>query len=122
MSRIVDARRIFNETDLSTQKSVVLDVGEADLLSIQIDVIDATGSNLLDLYESVNGTSFVPVASLVITIPGTTIWHIYPVFSRYKKILFVPGSGSVSFTVDLNVHNHTIQSTGDSITMIPGVS
>lgn len=122
MSRIVDARRIFNETNLSTQKSVILDVGEADLLSIQIDVTTATGSNLLDLYESVNGDTFVPVASLIITIPGVTIWHVYPVFSRYKKILFVPGSGASTFTVDLNVHNHTIQSTGDSITMTPGIS
>lgn len=122
MSRLIDAQQVFNETNLTTQKSVILDLGECDRLSVGITVSAATGSNLLDLYESVNGIDFVPVASLIITMTGTTIWHVHPVFSRWKKILYVPGSGSASFTVDINVRNDSLSGQGDSVPMTPGVS
>lgn len=122
MSNLVDARTIFDETNLSTSKSALLDLSEADLVSIGITVTACTGSNLLDLFESVDGINFVPVASLIITIPGTTIWHIYPVFSQFKKILYTPGTGSATFTVIVNIHNHTILSSGRIGDITAGVS
>lgn len=115
MSGLIDATQIMNFTNAAVGHSVVLDLADCDLLSIAITVSSATGSNILSLGESVDGINFVEVATLTITTPGTTIWHVYPVFSQYKKILYTPGSGAASFTVRINIHTHTIETAGVGI-------
>ena len=98
-----------NQTQAVT---AMLDLDEADKLSIGINVSAATGSNVLDFQESVDGTNFATVASLVITGPGTTIWHIYPIFSRWKRIFYVPGTGAATFTVHINVRVDNVGASG----------
>lgn len=115
MSGLIDATQVMNFTNAATAHSVILDLADCDLLSVGITVTAASGSNTLSLDESVDGVNFVEVATLTITSPGTTIWHVYPVFSQYKKILYTPGSGAASFSVRLNIHTHTIETSGVGI-------
>lgn len=123
MSGLITNKKIFDETNLDIELSVILDLADCDLFSCGTTVTAATGSNTLSLLESVDGINFVPVAALIITAPGTTIWHVNPVFSQFKKILFTPGSGAASFTVTLNIHTHTIQTAGAGLSnVIYGVS
>jgi type 1 fimbria pilin len=89
-------------TAQTTALTTLLDLREADRLSVGVHVSAASGSNLIDLEESVDGINFVVVASLNISDPGTTIWHVDPVFSRWKKISYTPGTGSATFTVHIN--------------------
>lgn len=122
MSNITDGTQVFNRVNQSTPVSAIVNLANADVLSVGITVSAATGSNVLSLSESVDGINFAEVATLTITAPGTTIWHVYPIFSKFKKILYTPGSGAASFTVTLNVHNHSIPSTGDVTPIVLGVS
>lgn len=92
----------MNCTNQTTALTAVIDLPETDRLSIGVHVAAASGSNLLDLYESTDGINYATVASLIITDPGTTIWHVSPVFSRWQKISYVPGSGAATFTVHIN--------------------
>jgi hypothetical protein len=112
MSGLTNNLNVMSFTSLATSQSVTMDLTDCDLFSAGINVAAATGSNTLTLQESTDGTNFVIVATLVITAPGTTIWHVDPVFSQFLKILYTPGSGAATFTVSLNCHCHTIETAG----------
>jgi hypothetical protein len=99
-------------TDLSSGKIVVLDLRESDRLAVGIHIESATGTNLIDFEESVDGINYAHVCSLTITDPGTTIWHIHPVFSRWKKISYIPGTGGATFTVHIVSRVDSIGSRG----------
>lgn len=120
MSRIVADVDIIKAVDLNTPLTATINMEEVDLLSVEINVSACTGSNLLELQESTSGINFVPVASLLIVAPTTIIWHIYPVFSRYKKLVYTPGTGSATFTVHINSRNHTIQGVGGTTEIVMG--
>jgi hypothetical protein len=122
MSRIIDERVLFNEVNLAVEKSVIMDMSEIDFLSVAINITACTGSNVLDLLESLDGINFVPVASKIMTEPSLTIWHVYPVFSRYKKLHYVPGTGGATFTVQINARDTGIQSSGKTPDITPGVN
>lgn len=118
MSRIVADIDIMQCVDRTTPQTAEINMDEVDVLSVGVTVTAATGSNLLELLESVDGKNFVPVASLVITVPVTIIWHIYPVFSHYKKITYTPGTGAATFTVHINSRNNTIPSRGSNTEIV----
>ena len=122
MSCIVDNSTIFDEGPLSTNRSVLIDMSQIDTLSIGINVTASSGSNTLTCFESVDGLNFSPVANLVITMTGVTIWHIGPCFSRYKKILYTAGSGSATFTVTINARNNSVNTAGVGLLKVVGVS
>src|ERR1035441_3409214 len=109
MGVIVDDRSILNCVNQTIPLTATINLDEADKLSVGINVTACTGSNLLDFEESTDGTNFAVVASLTITEPGTTIWHVYPIFSRWKRVSFVPGTGSASFVVHINVRVDGLQ-------------
>lgn len=113
MGVIVDDTEVLNCVNQTQAISATLDLDEADKLSVGIHISAATGSNLIDFEESVDGINFAVVCSLTITDPGTTIWHVYPVFSRWKKITYTPGTGAATFTVHVNVRVDNIGASGD---------
>jgi hypothetical protein len=98
-------------------RSVTLDLGETDLLSIGVTVVSFTGDNVFTLNESVDGFNYVVVATINVLSKGTTIWHVGPCYSRWKKVQFTPDGvgGGATFTVIINAHNNTIASTGDKV-------
>ena len=122
MSCIVDNSTIFDVTNLSTNRSVLIDMSQIDTLSIGINVTASSGSNTLTCLESVDGLNFSPVAMLTITGTGTTIWHIGPCFSRYKKILYTAGTGSATFTVTINARNNSVNTAGVGLVKIIGTN
>jgi hypothetical protein len=99
MSVIVFDENILACVDQTIATSAILDLRESDRVAIGVRVDSATGSSLLDLEESIDGVNYVVVASLTITAPSTTIWHIHPVFSRWKRVSYTPGAGVATFTV-----------------------
>lgn len=121
MGNLVSDQQIINAVDRTTPISALLDLDEADILSVGINVSAATGSNLIDFEESVDGINFVSVVSLIITEPGTTIWHIHPVYSRFKKISYTPSSGSATFTVHVNIRNFGMQYDNNTPTITMGI-
>ena len=102
MSVIVNDTVIMDYVSRNQASNVVLDLREADRLAIGIHVSAASGSSLLDLEESTDGVNYAIVASMTITDPGTSIWHVYPIFSRWQKISYTPGTGAASFVVHIN--------------------
>jgi hypothetical protein len=110
MSTIVDARQVINFTNQTTTKGVVLDLSDIDIISFSSTYTPvSSGTGTLALYESVDGQNFVAVSGLTvsITMSGTTIWHLSPVFSRYYKILYTASTAGMNLTVTMNARNNS---------------
>ena len=110
MSTIVDNRQVMAVTNQTTTTGVVLDLSDIDLMSLSATYTPVGGgTGTLALYESVDGQNFVAIAGLTvsITMSGTTIWHLDPVFSRYLKILYTATTFGMTLTVTQNARNNT---------------
>jgi len=110
MSNIVDARQIMNFTNQTTTTGVVLDLSDLDIITFSSTYAPvSSGTGTLALYESVDGQNFVAVSGLTvsITMSGTTIWHLNPVYSRYYKVLYTATTFGMTFTVTINARNNT---------------
>lgn len=115
MSAIVQNGVVMTGAALAANKSAILDCQDIDVLSLQVVSTAQSGSNIIAVYESVDGSNFVAVSGDTVTItttPANVIWHLQPVFSRYIKVLFTAGSGSTTFTVSLNARNNSVTSVG----------
>lgn len=125
MSAIVSNSQIMSGTLLAASSSAIIDCQDLDVLSLQVVSTAQTGSNVIALYESVDGQHFVAISGDTVTIttsPVNVIWHLQPVFSRYVKVLFTPASGSTSFTVTMNARNNTMISNGPGVAVTLGNS
>src|ERR1017187_6413833 len=110
MSTIVDNRAIINVLNQTTTTGVVLDLSDIDIISFSSTYVPvSSGTGTIALYESVDGQNFVAVSGLTvsITMSGTTIWHLDPVFSRYYKILYTASSHGMNLIVTMNARNNT---------------
>lgn len=115
MSMIVDNSRVINKTNQTTTTGVVLDLSDIDRMSISATYTPVGGgTGTLAVYESVDGTNFVAVSGLTvsITMAGTTIWHLDPVLSRYYKILYTATTFGMTFSVTINARNNTALNNG----------
>jgi hypothetical protein len=113
MSTIVDARQVINFVNQTTTRGVVLDLSDIDIISLSATYAPVGGgTGTLAVYESVDGQNFVAVAGLTvsITMSGTIIWHLNPVFSRYYKILYTASTFGMTLTVTMNARNNTAMS------------
>lgn len=125
MSAIVQNGLVMTGTALATNKSAIIDCQDIDVLSLQVVSTAQSGSNVIALYESADGSNFVAISGDTVTItttPTNTIWHLQPVFSRYVKVLFTAGSGSTTFTVSLNARNNTMLTNGVTVPITLGVA
>ena len=125
MSCLVDNSVLFDETNLATNKSVILDLSQTDRLSIQITVVSFTSTVLtptVTLLESVDGINFTPISQLYFATQGVTIWHVDPIFSQFQKIWYRANGEESTFKIQINAHNDTITSFGGTITKVFGVS
>lgn len=123
MSQITDNSQIINVAAQAANMSAILDCSELDILSVQVVSTAQSGSNVIALYESVDGQNFVAVSGAtetVTTAPTDVIWHVDPVFSRYYKVLFTAGSGATTFTVSINARNNSIFSGGNTVPVTLG--
>jgi len=112
MSAIADNRQIINFTNQTTTAGVVLDLSDIDILSLSATYTPVGGgTGTLALYESVDGQNFVAVSGLTvsITMSGTTIWHLNPVFSRYYKVLYTASTFGMTLSVTMNARNNSYQ-------------
>jgi hypothetical protein len=110
MSMIVDNRAVINIVNQTTTTGVVLDLSDIDIMSISSTYTPvSSGTGTLALYESVDGQNFVAISGLTvsITMSGTTIWHLNPVFSRYLKILYTASTAGMTLIVTMNARNNT---------------
>ena len=110
MSQIVDNSQVINFVNQTTTKGVVLDLSDIDVISISSTYTPVGGgTGTLAVYESVDGTNFVAVSGLTvsITMSGTTIWHISPVYSRYYKILYTASTFGMTISTTINARNNT---------------
>ena len=110
MSTIADNSQVINFTNQTTTKGVVLDLSDIDIISISSTYAPVGGgTGTLALYESVDGTNFVAISGLTVSISssGTTIWHLNPVFSRYLKILYTASTFGMTITTTINARNNT---------------
>ncbi len=125
MSMIVSNAQVMTGTALAANKSAIIDCQDIDVLSLQIVSTAQSGSNIIAAYESVDGTNFVALSGLTVTItttPTDTIWHISPVYSRYVKVLFTAGSGATTFTITMNARNNTARSGGVTVPVTLGTA
>lgn len=110
MSNLVDAREVMSLTNQTTTTGVILDLSDIDIISFSSTYSPvSSGTGTLAVYESVDGQNFVAVSGLTvsITMNGTTIWHINPVYSRYYKILYTATTFGMTLTVTMNARNNT---------------
>lgn len=113
MSQIVDNRQVLNLINQTTTTGVVLDMSDIDIISLSATYTPVGGgTGTLAVYESVDGVNYVAVSGLTIaiTMSGTTIWHINPLYSRYYKILYTATTFGMTFTVTMNSRNNTARS------------
>lgn len=115
MSAIVDASQVESRTNQTVTRGTVLDLQDIDVISVSVTYAPVlTGTGTLALYESVDGTNYVAISGLTVAIsaPGTTIWHVSPVYSKWMKILYTPTSGGVTYSATINARNNSTVSNG----------
>jgi hypothetical protein len=125
MSMIVQNGIVVTGSALAANKSAIIDCQDIDVLSLQIVSTAQSGSNIVALYESVDGTNFVAVSGATVTITTSAvniIWHLDPVFSRYLKVLFTAGSGATTFVVSMNARNNTVLTNGVTVPITLGTA
>lgn len=122
MSCIVDNSTVLTGVNATTDQSVIIDMSQINRLSVGINVTAFTLGPIITLYESIDGVNFTPVATLTIAVTGLTIWHVDPVFSQFKKILYTANGGSASYTVKINARNDSLNSFGGGVSKIFGTS
>lgn len=118
MSAIVNNDRVVNQTNQTIARGTVLDVQDIDVLSVSVTYAPVlTGTATIALYESVDGVNYVAISGLTVAVsaPGTTIWHISPVYSKWMKILFTPTSGGVTYAATISARNNSTVSNGVGI-------
>ncbi len=110
MSQIVDNRAVMTLTNQTTTTGRVLDLENIDIISLSATYTPvSSGTGTLAVYESVDGVNYVAVSGLTVSISmsGTTIWHISPVYSKYYKILYTATTFGMTLTVTMNARNNT---------------
>lgn len=125
MSAIVQNGVVMSGTAQAANKSAIMDCQDIDVLSLQVVSTAQSGSNVLAIYESVDGQNFVAVSGDTVTIttsPVNVIWHMQPVFSRYIKVLFTAASGSTTFVVSMNARNNTVLTNGVTVPITLGLA
>lgn len=125
MSAIVQNGTVMTGTALAANKSAILDCQDLDVLSLQVVSTAQSGSNIIALYESVDGVNFVAMSGDTVTITTSAvnvIWHTQPVFSRFVKVLFTAGSGATTFTVSMTARNNTVLTNGVTVPIISGTA
>lgn len=125
MSMIVQNGIVVTGSALAANKSAIIDCQDIDVLSLQVVSTAQSGSNIIALYESVDGTNFVAVSGDTVTITTgavNIIWHLDPVFSRYLKVLFTAGSGATTFVVSMNARNNTVLTNGVTVPITLGTA
>ena len=124
MSDTVSNVQLLSKAAQAATVGAIVDLSDIDVASFQVVSTAQSGSNVIALYESVDGTNFVAVSGLTVTIttsPTDTMWHLNPVYSRYYKVLFTAGSGATTFTVTLNARNNTAQGLGAYVIPTPSI-
>src|SRR5258706_16256425 len=97
-------------TNQTTTTGRVLDLENIDIISLSATYTPvSSGTGTLAVYESVDGVNYVAVSGLTVSISmsGTTIWHISPVYSKYYKILYTATTFGMTLTVTMNARNNT---------------
>ena len=74
-------------------------------------------SGTLALYESVDGMNYVAVSGLTVTItmPGSVLWKVSPVYSRFYKLLLSTTAGAMDVTTTINARNNTVWANADVV-------
>lgn len=120
MSDIVDNSTVVSRTNQTTTRGTVLDLQDIDVFSVSVTYAPvAAGTATIALYESVDGTNYVAISGLTVAVsaPGTTIWHLNPVFSKWLKILFTATSGGVTYSATIAARNNSTISNGVGVTV-----
>lgn len=118
MSATVDASQVESRTNQTVTRGTVLDLQDIDVISVSVTYAPVlTGTATIALYESVDGTNYVAISGLTVAVsaPGTTIWHVNPVFSKWMKILFTPTSGGVDYSATISARNNSVNATGNTV-------
>ena len=120
MSAIVDNSTVVSRTNQTTNRGTVLNVEDIDVLSVSVTYAPVSGGTAtIALYESVDGANYVAISGLTVAVssPGTTIWHLSPVYSKYLKILYTATSGGVTYSATINARNNSVFSNGVGISV-----
>lgn len=88
-------------TALAADTDVSLDIQGVDQLSVQVTATAATGSNVIACYASNDGTNWVALTSMTVTITGATsaLFRLGAPDYRFLQVRFTFGSGSVTGSV-----------------------
>lgn len=119
MSAIVDNSTVVSRTNQTITRGTVLDLQDIDTLSVSVTYAPvAGGTATIALYESVDGTNYVAISGLTISVSGagTTIWHLSPVYSKFAKILYTATAGGVTYSATISARNNSTISNGVGIT------
>lgn len=125
MSEIVDNSRVVSNTNQTVMTATVLDVQDLDLIAVSVTYAPVlTGTATIALYESVDGTNYVAMSGLTVAVsaPGTVIWKVSPVYSKWIKILFTPTSGGVTYAATIAARNNSTIMNGNTIPVTTSAS
>lgn len=118
MSAIVNNATVESRTNQTVTRGTVMDMQDIDVLSVSVTYAPVlTGTATIALYESVDGTNYVAISGLTVAVsaPGTTIWHVSPVYSKWVKVLYTPTTGGVDYSVTISARNNSTISNGVGI-------
>lgn len=110
MSAIVDNSQVEIRTNQTVARGTVLDLQGIDVIAVSVTYAPVlTGTATIALYESVDGTNYVAISGMTVAVsaPGTVIWKISPVYSKWMKILFTPTTGGVSYAATISARNNS---------------
>lgn len=125
MSAIVDNSRVVANTNQTVMTGTVLDLQDIDLIAVSVTYAPvAAGTATIALYESVDGTNYVAISGMTVAVsaPGTVIWKVSPVYSKWMKILFTPTSGGVTYSATISARNNSTISNGCGIPVTTSAS
>lgn len=88
-------------TALAADTDVTIDVQDVDYASVQVTASAASGSNIIACYASNDGTNWVALTSMTVTVTGatTSLFRLGAPDYRYLQVRFTAGSGSVTGSV-----------------------
>lgn len=98
--------KIFNALPmaaLAADTDVTIDIQDVDYLSVQVTATAASGSNIVACYASNDGTNWVALTSMTVTITGATsvLFRLGAPDYRYLQVRFTAGSGSTTGSVNV---------------------
>ena len=106
MSLVAKTLTLLNQTAVAASTSVVINLVEAEGYAVGVHSANGSGSTVVKLQASVDGTNYVDIPSLTVTLTTggqDTIWYVDRPTYAFAKLVVTYGSGAVDLFISCNL-------------------